>query len=301
MLLVNSSAIPVSLITTVYNEASNIESFLDSYAKQSIRPTEFIIVDGGSTDHTVQLIMNRASSDPGLNIKLIIDVKCNRRYCSAPIAKGRNIAINHASSDWIIVTDAGCFLPPNWLSEMYSSICKNEYDVISGWYEPLNLDYFQSLYASAALLKISQINPDTFLPSSRNIAFKKIAWEKVSGYPEITFTAEDTLFDLLLKQSGFNFYFNANSVVFWDCPHSLKEACFKQFRYGEGDGYLLLFPKNAFLGFVKILIPVGSILLFCKPKIATLKYLLLLANQLGYLNGILKRFLYEKYTNSFCK
>ena len=48
--------IKVSLITTLYNESKNIEAFLDSYKKQTVYADEFIIVDGGSTDGTIDYI-----------------------------------------------------------------------------------------------------------------------------------------------------------------------------------------------------------------------------------------------------
>ena len=46
----------VSLIATVLNGAEHIEDFLGSLALQTRAPDEVVIVDGGSTDHTVDLL-----------------------------------------------------------------------------------------------------------------------------------------------------------------------------------------------------------------------------------------------------
>jgi len=284
--------VPVALVTTVFNESQNIQAFLESYYKQSLRAQEFIIVDGGSTDGTVAKIQAAARLDPELKIRLIVDDRCNRKYTTGPIAKGRNTAISHCTKEWVVVTDAGCELASDWLAVMYAGIQRDDCDVISGWYEPLQGNGFQALYAASTLLKVEQVDPDTFLPSSRNIAFKKVCWEQVGGYPEKTFTAEDTLFDLLLKQAGFKLSFMPESVVFWDCPRSLGEAWNKQVRYGEGDGYLRLFPTRTFLGYMKIFIPVGSLIRLHKPRLALLKYVLLVANQIGYTKGIIKRLIH---------
>ncbi|RLG16029.1 glycosyltransferase, partial [Nanoarchaeota archaeon] len=42
----------VSLICTVLNEEDTIEDLLKSIIKQTRRPDEFVIVDGGSKDKT---------------------------------------------------------------------------------------------------------------------------------------------------------------------------------------------------------------------------------------------------------
>jgi glycosyltransferase involved in cell wall biosynthesis len=286
--------IPITLVTTVFNENSNIEGFLNSYSNQSVVAQEFIIVDGGSTDGTVSKIKNFSIINPSLNIRLFVDNQCNRKYSSGPIAKGRNIAISYCKTEWVVVTDAGCELAADWLMSMYTVISRNDADVVSGWYEPLIQNSFQALYAEAALLKIEQVDQDNFLPSSRNIAFKKFCWDTVQGYPEKTFTAEDTLFDLLLKQYGFKFFFEPKAVVFWECPRSTREAWSKQLSYGEGDGYLCLFLVRNIFGYLKIILPIGSLVTLHKPHIAFLKYILLLANQIGYTKGLIKRLFHEK-------
>jgi glycosyltransferase involved in cell wall biosynthesis len=46
----------LSFITTIYNEEKTIEKFLDSLFFQTKKVNEIIIVDGGSTDTTVEKI-----------------------------------------------------------------------------------------------------------------------------------------------------------------------------------------------------------------------------------------------------
>ena len=46
----------VSLIATVLNGAEHIEEFLGSLEAQTRAPDEVVIVDGGSTDGTLQLV-----------------------------------------------------------------------------------------------------------------------------------------------------------------------------------------------------------------------------------------------------
>ncbi len=48
--------INISIITVCYNSAATIEDTLESVAAQSYKNVEHIIIDGGSTDGTVELI-----------------------------------------------------------------------------------------------------------------------------------------------------------------------------------------------------------------------------------------------------
>ena len=53
--------------------------------------------------------------------------------------------------------------------------------------------------SGTVLPAMDDIDPQTFLPSSRSIAFTKEAWAAVGGYPEWLDYCEDLLFDLALR------------------------------------------------------------------------------------------------------
>src|SRR3972149_3758303 len=48
----------VSFIITLLNEEKDISAFLDSLFEQSALPEEIVIVDGGSTDNTLDILSN---------------------------------------------------------------------------------------------------------------------------------------------------------------------------------------------------------------------------------------------------
>ena len=54
-----------------------------------------------------------------------------------------------------------------------------------------------------------------YYPSSRSVAFTKAAWEQAGGYPEWLYTAEDTLFNIRLRQLGCEFAFCRDAIVRW--------------------------------------------------------------------------------------
>lgn len=276
-----------TLITTLYNEAENILNFLESYKNQTKYANEFIIVDGGSNDNTASLIENFSSKNIELNIRLIIDKTCSKKYITGPIAKGRNVAIENAKYDYIAVTDAGCILDENWFEEIVKPFEDENVDVVAGWYEANITNNFQQKFSDILMPKLETINRDAFLPSSRSLAFKKSCWKKVGGYPTLTYTAEDTKFDLDLKDSGCKFYFTDKAFVYWDVPFDMKEARDKLFNYGYGDGQLKLMLGNKLFKTLFIFFPIHILLSKQKRQHPLLAYILFLYNRLGFLKGLL--------------
>jgi len=217
--------INVSLITTVLNEKDNIEEFLKSVINQTKKPEEFIIVDGGSTDGTYEILEKYSKKYKWIKV---FKVK------GASIGKGRNIAIEKAKNEIIACTDAGCILEKNWLKEITEPFNKKSVDVVVGIYEPYytnDFEYFQGLVVVPPKEKIF-MSPSRM--SSRSIAFRKKCWEKINGYPDLN-TGEDTYFNLKLINSGCKFYFAKNAIVYWMMRKNLKEFFTQFYRYGLGD------------------------------------------------------------------
>lgn len=226
----------VSLITTVFNEAGSIQSFLASYLGQTLHAQEMVIVDGGSADGTAEIIRAFARAHSDLHIRLIVDETCSRVFCKGPIARGRNRAIAEAHHPIIAVTDAGCLLDNTWFEEITRPFRDDEsVDVVAGFYRTARANPFQERYGRMFIPE-----DENYLPSSRSIAFRKACWEKVGGYPEATYTAEDTLFDRRMLDAGCRFVCNRNALVTWDFARTEEELWRKIYQYGYGDGYLFL-------------------------------------------------------------
>lgn len=245
----------VSLICTLKNEEYSIKEFLDSLLSQSRPPDEIIIVDGGSTDGTVDII--RSYIEEGAPIKLIIKDGAN-------IAQGRNIAIKNAKYDIIASTDAGCRVDKDWLKNLIRPFEDDtSVDVVSGWYEADARIEFEEYLAELTHSKLKEVmkRPEKFLPSSRSVAYKKKCWAKVRGYPEWLYTAEDTLFDLNLKNVGCKFTFAKDALVYWRERSNLRSMFKQRYLYAKGNAQAGLFTANYIKLFVLYLIFSISLLL----------------------------------------
>lgn len=324
----------VSFISTVLNEEKTVEVFLESLMEQTRLPDEVVIVDGGSFDQTVEKIKNEKIKMKNYIEKFkILERKGFNR------SQGRNEAIRKAKGEIIVASDGGCILDKYWLEEIVKPFKdkrdrdnggenkkdKEELEVVAGFYIPTGDTLLQKILGQLTSIPLEKINPQNFLPSSRSIAFKKSAWEKVGGYPENLNYCEDLVFAKRLKKAGMNFVFAPKAIVFWPQKNNIAGAIRQFFKYAVGDGmagdesphFKRHLVKLGLLGLLGILgisgkleIAVGLVLGFFGFKALNLTFkikefsvflvslfllpILNLSVLTGFIYGILKRYLKER-------
>lgn len=242
----------ISLVATVLNEGESIHRLMQSILAQSRLPDEIVIVDGGSVDNTVTLIESYADRLP---LRVIAEPGCN-------ISRGRNVAIAAAQGDIIAATDAGVRLDESWLERIVAPLLADEtYSVASGFFLADPQSSFEVALGATVLPQREEIDPATFLPSSRSVAFRKAAWDAVGGYPEWLDYGEDLVFDLRLKAVYGRFAFVPDALVYFQ-PRSSFSAFFKQYyRYARGDGKADLWRKRHAIRYATYVLAAPLILL----------------------------------------
>ena len=226
----------VSLICTVKDAASNVEEFLGSIAAQTRAPDEVIVVDGGSTDGTVDLLR-------GAGGITVIEER------GANIARGRNLAIAAAAHDVIAVSDADCVLDPAWLERIVAPI-EDWADVSMGFYEPLTDGFLQECLASVNLPgDADEVDPATFMPSARSVAFRRGAIEAAGGYPEWLDIGEDMWVNHRWRELRLDMRFVPDATVAWRLRPTMRATWIQYFRYARGDARAGMYPERHALRF----------------------------------------------------
>ena len=295
----------ISLIMTMFNEAGNMGPLLGDIANQTLVPDEVVLVDGGSTDGTVDIIesMRPALLQKGCDLRVEV-------VAGANVPHGRNLAIAAATHECICVTDAGCRIDADWCERITAPIRENRADFVGGFFRPVYHSRFQKVLAA---LITADRPPRGFLPSSRSIAFTKSYWKKVGEYPEWLRWGEDTLYNELLLKAGARYEIAADAIVYWEVRPSLRAAMRQFNRYACGDGlrrratpshlinlgsiaaslvlgvglnpwFFLLFPAYVSLLVVKAMRKLGPTDL---PMAFGVTFLTRLARAAGFLEGLL--------------
>ncbi len=224
----------VSLIATVKNEGEALRPLLDSMLDQTRPPDEVVICDGGSTDTTLTILEEYRRWLP---LRVIVAPGTN-------ISQGRNRAIEAATGDVIAATDAGVVLSPTWLEDLAAPFSETSVQVVSGWFEADPYTDFEVVMGATVLPSVEDVDPATFLPSSRSVAFRKSAWAAVGGYPEWLEHSEDLVFDMALRDQFGPFAFAPDAVAYFRPRSSLRSYYRQYFAYARGDGKANLWPKR---------------------------------------------------------
>lgn len=180
----------VSIITVTYNSAKTFKDTIESVLAQSRRPYEYIVIDGGSTDETVQIASSYADrmEEAGIQYKIISEPD-NGIYDA--MNKGIRLATG---------TIVGIINSDDWYED-------NAVEVVAKTYENEGFDLF---YADLRMIK-----PDgtSFIKHSRN---RKYATSRDWNHPTTFITKQiydkfsyrnDTIHDdydliLRIKKSG---------------------------------------------------------------------------------------------------
>lgn len=260
----------VSLICTVLNEGEAIRRLLDSVVAQTCQPDEFIIVDGGSRDNTVAVIHEYADRLP---LRVLVESGAN-------ISRGRNVAIAAATGEIIAATDAGVWLEPGWLEALVAGFraqianpwagapaegpdprpATGDLQGVAGFFLPDTRTPFEIAMGATVLPALADVKPESFLPSSRSVAFTKAAWQAAGGYPEWLDYCEDLIFDFRLREVAGPFAWAPAATAHFR-PRGTMKAFFKQYyRYARGDGKADLWRKRHLIRYVIYLLALPGLL-----------------------------------------
>lgn len=178
----------VSIITVCFNSASTIESTIQSVVEQNYHDIEFIIVDGKSTDSTLQIVEKYKSK-----ISKFISEKDQGIYFA--INKG----ISMSTGDIIGILHADDFyINKNIISTVVKSFSKNNSDTVYG-----DLQYVDRIQSDKIIRnwKSGEYSDGLFekgwMPPHPTFFVKKICYDKFGSFNTTLKSAAD--YEMMLR------------------------------------------------------------------------------------------------------
>ncbi len=111
----------VSVIVPVYNVEKYLRECLDSVVAQTLPDMEIIIINDGSTDHSLEIIQEYAARD---NRIVVID-KENEGY-----GKTMNRGLDAARGEYIGIVESDDWVEPNMFARLYDVARTNDADMV---------------------------------------------------------------------------------------------------------------------------------------------------------------------------
>lgn len=120
----------ISLIVVFHNAESTLERTLRSLAAQTLPSVEYIFVDDGSTDHSVEVIQDFVALNPDFSGRHRLVRSATRRGSAHATVLG----FAHAAGEYVMRCDADDYLENDALERMLASTDNGRHDIVMAPY-----------------------------------------------------------------------------------------------------------------------------------------------------------------------
>ncbi len=217
----------VSIITVVYNGEAFIEQAIKSVLNQTYQNIEYIVIDGASTDKTLQLINQYQAK-----ISTIISEKDTGIYNAMnkglALAKGEIIALLNADDYYELDT----------INSVVNHFNLNNTDIVYGNLTKLRAIngkvYFKEVAPDISLMEKTMpiFHPATFI--------KKQVYDKIGGFNEAYKLSADYDFIYRAYNAGYNFNYINQTLTFFRIGGASNVNC-----NSYKEGYQILKSYNS--------------------------------------------------------
>jgi len=214
----------VSVIIITYNRCRELERCLNSLMAQTYANFETIVVDGGSTDCTADVIRQHT-------IKLIRETK------KGGISAARNLGISHSNGDIVVFLDDDAVTEKNWLENLIKPFASENVAGVCGKVIPLTNTLLNREFAPD-YDQGSDIKETKYFVGC-NMAFRKSALVKVGLFdPKIRYGHDENELCSRLLKADYRLIYTPYSVIHHDYVRSFFALLKKKFKLGKSHYYV---------------------------------------------------------------
>ncbi len=176
-----------SVIIPSFNEAKDIRKCLNAFAVQTKKPFEVIVVDGGSSDETVEVVKEFSSKQRF--IKLVHETG------SRSPANARNIGWQRAGGEIILFKDADAIVEKDYLKKIEEEFKESRARILEFKDE-------RFLPEDANIIEKALFYKEASISGYGEIIMKKSVLEKIGGFDSTLGFGEDRILAEKLKKIG---------------------------------------------------------------------------------------------------
>jgi cellulose synthase/poly-beta-1,6-N-acetylglucosamine synthase-like glycosyltransferase len=233
----------VSVIIPARNEQDTLPNCLESLLKNTDTNCEFIIVNDRSTDGTQSVIDSYSAKDSRIkSVVLTEERKGNLRGKPGALHAG----ISAAKGEIILMSDADCTFPDNWIRTVGNAYADAKIGMIAGFTTINTRTSFHHFQDMEWLMNHTLASSSMSLGQplgcfGNNLSIRKSVYDAIGGYKGIDFSVTEDL-QLLTKVSnaGYGILYpcnHANAVSTEPCP-DWKSFVSQQHRWVRGSSAL---------------------------------------------------------------
>ena len=215
----------ISIIVATLNDAKDIEDLLKSVKNQAFRDYEILVVDGGSTDGTIEIAKKYTK-----NVFVLP---------KAGVAKSKNYAIKKARGELIQFFDADNFISDrNYLKKVHSIFMKNDIDALAVKISPAKSGNML-VRAQAAYRKTRwehHQKDNVFDVDPKNITFSVFRHDfvrKIGGFNEKMVGNDDIYMAAMTKKLNAKTLFDPCIEVYHKDPYDFGQIKRQALWYGR--------------------------------------------------------------------
>jgi glycosyltransferase involved in cell wall biosynthesis len=227
----------VSIIIPTKNNADILEECLESirnldYPKDEV---EVIIVDGCSTDNTVEIARK-------YGCKVVYEEV-------GTIGGARNVGVEYSNGDYIVFTDADCVVDREWLKNLVMEFIDERVASVGGPNITPEDDTEFARCVGGVLKLLSNpgaryaFNIDRVLEvyhnPTCNSAYKRSVFQKIGGFNPKLVTCDDEELDYRIKKKGYGILFTPYARVYHYRKPTWKRFAKMAWNYGVGRGQVV--------------------------------------------------------------
>jgi len=224
----------VSIILPIRNEVRYISSTIDSILSNNniAEQCEIIIVDGNSTDGSIEIIENFTQQYPF--IKLINNPK-------AIVSTGFNLALSQSLGNIIVRIDGHCEISSNYLERCMELLNNTDADIVGGSIETISygrmgeaIALAQSSWFGVGDVKFrrNSLNEGGYVKSLAFGAHRRGIFAEIGGYDEEMVCNQDDEFNFRAIQAGKKIWIDPTIRTKYYSRSGYSRLFIQYFNYG---------------------------------------------------------------------